>query len=368
MELNHTYKAFFALLRAGLWNKEPDDGCFPLTPEVWKRMYVLARKQTVAGIVYDGIMRLPVDHFPPKDLLLEWAVLVARFEDLNTKMNREAGELYALFAENRIEVFLMKGQGVAACYDNPLHRMCGDIDWSFPDKENFDRANRLIERRQIKVERDPGFSTSYAWKGFLVEHHRHLLDISNPFLSDYLRRMQQEEQLRSIYLDVDGQQIALPSPVLTHLSVNSHILKHLLAFGISVRQLCDSARVCSSYHSEEERTSLKEIYRKLGIYHWIHLLNHLLVSYLGMPEEYLPFPLIPQQKADWMMQDMLQSGNFGFYGGPFSKETDDPQVKRKHVWLQLLVRFVRYVRYAPGEACWFPVMQSYSHIKNRFIR
>jgi hypothetical protein len=329
---------------------------------------VLARKQTVVGIVYDGIMRLPTEHFPPKDLLLEWVVLVARFEDLNTRMYREASELYALFAENRIEAFLMKGQGVAACYDNPLRRMCGDIDWSFSDKENFERANRLIERKRIKVEWDAGFSTSYAWKGFLVEHHRHLLDISNPFLSRYLRRMQKKERTRYIYLDTNGEQIALPSPVLTHLSVNSHILKHLLAFGISVRQLCDSARVCSSYHSEEERKSLKEIYRKLGIYNWIQLLNHLLVHYLGMPEEYLPFPLIPKQKADWMMQDILQAGNFGFYGGPFSKETDQPQVERKYVWLQLLVRFGRYVRYAPGEACWFPVMQSYSHIKNWFIR
>jgi hypothetical protein len=368
MELNHTYKAFFALLRAGLWNREPDSGYFPLSSEVWKRIYVLACKQTVAGIVYDGIMQLPADHFPPKDLLLEWVVLVARFEDLNTKMNQHAGELYKLFAENRIVAFLMKGQGVAACYDNPLHRMCGDIDWSFPDKENFDRANRLIEGLRIKVERDAGFSTSYTWKGILVEHHCHLLDISNPFLSGYLRRMQQREQAHSIYLDTNERQITLPSPVLTHLSVNSHILKHLLAFGISLRQLCDSACVCHVYHGEADRTSLKEIYRKLGIYNWIHLLNHLLVSYLGMPEEYLPFPLIPQQKADWMMQDMLQSGNFGFYGGPFSKETDDPQIERQHVWLQLLVRFSRYVRYAPGEACWFPVMQSYSHIKNWFTR
>jgi hypothetical protein len=368
MELNHTYNAFFSLLRAGLWNREPDGQYFPLSPEMWKRIYVLARKQTVSGIIYDGIMKLPADHFPPKNLLLEWTVLVAIVEDRNKRMNQCVGELHTLFDENRITAFLIKGQGVAALYDNPLHRICGDIDWFFPDKENFDRANRLIEKHRIKVGRDAGFSTSYVWKGFLIEHHRHLLDISNQFLSGYLRRMQQEESAHSVYLNVDGQKIVLPSPVLTHLSVNSHILKHLLAFGISIRQLCDSARVCYAYHNEEERESLKKIYNKLGIYRWMQLLNYLLVNYLGMPQEYLPFSLTPQQKAGWMMQDILQAGNFGFYGGPFSEETDEPQVKRKHVWLQLLVRFGRYVPYAPSEACWFPIMQSYSHIENYFIR
>jgi len=160
----------------------------------------------------------------------------------------------------------------------------------------------------------------------------------------------------------------LPSPVLTHLSVNSHILKHLLAFGISVRQLCDSARVCYTYHHKLEAESLKEIYGKLGIYRWILLLNNLLVNYLGMPEEYLLFPSALQQKADWMMKDILRGGNFGFYGGPFSKDTDEPQVERKYTVLHWLVRFGRYVRYAPWEACWFPVMQTYSRIRNWFVR
>jgi len=112
-----------------------------------------------------------------------------------------------------------------------------------------------------------------------------------------------------------------------------------------------------------EIQSLKEIYRNLGIYHWIQLLNNLLVNYLGMSAEYLPFPLKSNQKADWMMKDMLQGGSFGFYGGPFSKETDLPQLHRKHVWLHMSVRFIRYVRYAPWEACWFPLMHTYSHFK-----
>ena len=368
MELDTTYTTFFALLQAGLWNRDPDGSCFPASSETWERVYALSRKQTVEGIVYDGIMRLPERYFPPRELLLKWIVMIDSIEERNRRMNKCVGELYEFFVKNGVAAFLVKGQGVSACYNNPLHRVCGDIDWCFPDKENFDRANRLIEQSKIKIEKQAGFSACYVWRGFLVEQHLRFLDISNPCLSNYLRRVQQQELLHPVYLGANGRKIQLPSSLLTHLSVNTHILKHMLAFGISLRQLCDSARICYAYRNRMDAESLKKIYGKLGIYRWIQLLNHLLVNYLGMPEEYLPFPLVLQPKADRMMEDILQGGNFGFYGGPFSKETDEPQVKRKHVWLHLLVRFGRYARYAPWEACWFPVMQTYSHIKNWFSR
>jgi hypothetical protein len=368
MELNVACQSFFALLRAGLWNRPPQCDCFPLSPDAWKQVYMLARKQTVEGIIYDGIAQLPNHHFPPRDLLLKWVVAIDAIEERNKRMNKVIGELYELFTKNNITAFLMKGQGVAACYENPLHRICGDIDWSFPDKENFVRAYRLMEKKKANIERQAGFSACYVRRGFVVEHHRYLPDISNPLLSRYLRRIQKQENNHSAYLDMDAGKVMLVSPVLTHLSVNTHILKHLLAFGISIRQLCDSARVCYTYHGQNESESLKKVYKKLGIYPWIQMLNNLLVNYLGMPEDYLPFPLIPKQNADKMMKDILQGGSFGFYGGTISKETDEPQVQRRHVWLHLLIRFSRYARYAPYEACWFPVMHTYSHIKKWFVR
>ena len=364
MELDVTYQSFFALLRAGLWNREPESGCFPLTPEVWQRVYKLACKQTVEGIVYDGLLQLPEHYFPPKQLLLNWVVRVYSIEEKNKQMNEVACELYDFYNKNHIQAFLMKGQGVAACYDNPLHRISGDIDLCFTDKKDFTQACRLVKENKIEIEKQAGFSACYTWKDVLIELHQYFIDISNPFHSKYLRRLQQQENVHSIYLEMNEQKVLLPSPLLMHLSVNAHILRHLLAFGISIRQLCDSARVCSRYHNSMDQQSLKEIYSKLGIYRWMQLLNSLLVNYLGMPSAYLPFPLTPQRKAGMMMKDILQGGSFGYFGSPFSKETDEPQLYRKHVWLHLLVRFFRYVRYAPWEACWFPIMHTYSHFKN----
>ena len=368
METNVTYSSFFALLRAGLWNREPEGDCFPLTPEEWKKVYMLACKQTVEGIVYDGIMRLPNHYYPPKDLLLNWVVRVDAIEKRNKRMNLVVSELYEIFTHNRITAFLVKGQGVAACYVEPSHRICGDVDWFFPDKKHFKRANKLMAKNGIKVEKQAKFSKAYTWRGFLIEHHCRLIDIDDPFCIPYLRRLLQQEYENAIDLNLNEQSVRLPSPLLMHLSVNAHILKHLLTSGIGIRQLCDSARVCCTYPRTIEAESFRKIYGKLGIYRWMQLLNNLLVNHLGMPANHLPFPLSPQSKSDQMMKDMLQSGNFGIYGGPLSHNTDAPR-KRKRAyfhWLERFIRYIRYVRYAPAEACWNPAVVVYSHIINWF--
>ena len=350
------------MLRAGLWNREPERECFPLSREVWEEIYVLARKQTVEGIVYDGMMQLSNNCLPPKELLLKWVVVIDSIEGRNRRMNRVVGELHEIFTKNHIMAFLMKGQGVAACYDNPLHRVCGDIDWAFPDEDSFDRARQLIEKNGVKMEKHVRSELFYMWKGFVVEHHRDLVNIDNPFLSNYLFHIQQQEQVHTVYMDGNGKKIPLPSPLLTYLSVNAHILKHLLSFGISIRQLCDSAQIYRMYHRKIEDKRLKEIYCKLGIYRWIQLLNRLLVDYLGMPEEYLPFPLASRQKADFMMKDILQGGNFGIYGDAVSIKKDGMGAFMKYALIRRPLRIIRYIRYAPGEAFWSPVAEGYSHI------
>ena len=108
--------AFFTLLRAGLWGETPDGSCFPLQEKEWNLLYGQARKQTVEGIVYDGLLLLPDPYFPPRAVLLLWTAGVDALERRNKRMNRVIGEQNRWFEENGIEAWLLKGQGVAACY------------------------------------------------------------------------------------------------------------------------------------------------------------------------------------------------------------------------------------------------------------
>ena len=50
---------FLLLLRQGMWGKQEElPACFPLHPLDWQAIYAMSIKQTVQGIIYDGICLL----------------------------------------------------------------------------------------------------------------------------------------------------------------------------------------------------------------------------------------------------------------------------------------------------------------------
>jgi len=58
-------------------------------------------------------------------------------------MNRFIGMSVEKMHEAGIFMVLVKGQGVAQCYERPLWRACGDVDF-FLDAENYRRAKDFL--------------------------------------------------------------------------------------------------------------------------------------------------------------------------------------------------------------------------------
>ena len=57
---NKEVTILFILLRAGLWEKEPESlSLFPLSGESWENIYLMARRQTDTGLVYRLLFHLP---------------------------------------------------------------------------------------------------------------------------------------------------------------------------------------------------------------------------------------------------------------------------------------------------------------------
>ena len=351
-------KAFFTLLRAGLWNKSIDSiDCFPLSKADWDTLFRISVQQTVEGIVFDGIQMLSSDLLPPREMHIKWLVRVEKIEQRNRWMNDILAEQVAFFSKESIQPILLKGQGLAICYENPGRRVCGDIDWYFQTTDEFYKADRLLAKYGIVTEATAGYSSFYLWRDCEIDHHQKLFDIHNPFLSGYLQHLQQHEKNLSVIISIQKEEVVLPSPLLHMLQVNAHILKHLLSFGIGIRQLCDAARLYKTYHNEVEGTVLKTVYTKLKIIKWIELLHEVLVKYIGLPKENLPFPLERNQSADWMMEEIWKSGNFGFHDERYQQENSG---KREGTKRRLWSSFIKYVPYAPMEALSFPLVHFYS--------
>ena len=123
------YKAFFSLVRAGLWGISAEPDLYSgLTSTQWQKLYRLAQTQSLLAIVFDGINTLPANLHPPRTLYLQWAAQTLQIEQANDRLNCMIIRLNDLYTTAGLHPVLLKGQGMAAYYRNPRHRQCGDID------------------------------------------------------------------------------------------------------------------------------------------------------------------------------------------------------------------------------------------------
>lgn len=331
-------QAFLLLLRQGLWGRKwVENNCFPLTPDEWTQIYGMSVKQTVQGIVYDGIGMLPKEQQPPRGLFIQWTVAIDRLERMNRQQNAFIEALPQLFCqEPAIPYQILKGQGIATLYPNPLHRLCGDIDLYFGNEEQAEKANRRIESLGIPVERGRNGESNYMLNGILIEHHAHLID-----LHYNKKHLKQWETLR---FQQGGK---TPDAVANHLLLSTHILKHLINEGIGLRQLCDTAMALVKLAEKTDKQELEQTCRQWHIYRWHQLLYALLVKYIGMPEEYLPFPT--HANPDKLMDEVWESGNFGHGDERFGNRPDGKWKSKWHTWKIVSNKLHLSAIYAPHE-------------------
>ena len=351
--MNKELAALLTLLRAGLWEKEPDDlSVFPLSGEDWSRVYHQAQRQTVTGIVYRGLCLLP-DRFLPSDpLLLRWVAATDTIERRNRKMNSALTGLYGMFRKNNLHPVLLKGQGVASLYEHPLLRECGDIDFYFPTGEEERCAISLIQKTGCRVQYEADGSFHYRWNGMMVEHHSHLFDINNPFLKNYLEKIECRYGYHTAFFSPEiGMEIAVPSPMLHLLLQNTHIMKHAFGWGIGLRQLCDMARACYCFHDSINPYETRSLYHKTGIENWSRLLHSFFQDYLGLSPECLPY----KEKricSQPLLEIIMRGGNFGQYASGRGDTSQSTWKRKLHTSRSFLHNARFSYRYAPKEAFW----------------
>lgn len=363
MFMDKVRMAFLRLLRAGLWSEPLDvSGCFPLSDTEWRKVYALAIAQTVEGVLYDAVEKMESALLPPRALSIQWLVRVTKIEQRSRLMNQLLERQVARFDGLDNLVFLLKGQGLAAYYINPLRRVCGDIDWYFSSFDDFRAINKRLQSEAGGLELVAGKSAFYMEETFEVDHHARLIDLHSPFIQGFLKKLEAEEFKNRRLLQLDAVACWTLSPMLNILQVVTHILKHLLSFGIGIRQLCDVARLYYVLADQLDGQRLQFVYRKLGIAPWVDLLHDLLVRHVGLPVDKLPYKLAPVKDSDWMLMDILDAGNFGFHDQRYNRENDDKTSVRKNSFKRVSMSLWRYAPYAPMEALSFPFVQLYSGV------
>lgn len=137
---DNNVEAFFALLRAGL--REKDVRLLPLGKIDYSAIYKLAEEQSVVGLVAAGLEHV-IDTKTPKDIALSFAGATLQLEQRNTTMNVFVGTLVEKLRAAGLYALLVKGQGIAQCYERPLWRSAGDIDLLL-SPEDYEKAKSFL--------------------------------------------------------------------------------------------------------------------------------------------------------------------------------------------------------------------------------
>ena len=145
----NTEKEFFELIKAGLFPNyaELQTACCPISrDEDWGNVYRMAEEQSVMGLVADGIDWFKV-HDSSFRIPQEWALRFVGqsmlIEQRNRAMNAFVSELIKNLRKQGVNAFLMKGQGIAQCYEKPLWRTSGDVDMLL-NKDEYTQAKAFL--------------------------------------------------------------------------------------------------------------------------------------------------------------------------------------------------------------------------------
>lgn len=314
LRLDNNQKAFFELLRAGLWEK--DAHLLPYGEINYEAIQTLAEEQAVLGLIMAGMEHV-VDTKVPRMDYLQFAGVALKIEKQNEEMNRFVGELFRKLEAEGIKALLVKGQGIAQCYERPLLRMSGDVDLLL-DEENYKRAKEFITPMASEVETENVNDWHYGlWIGsWEVELHGTMRSISLPWMDRVVDKVQ-AVAFRSGAVriwDDEGVQVPLPGIDADVVFIFSHIVKHFYNSGIGIRQVCDWCRLLYKYRDSIDVPQLESRLRAAGIMTEWKAFAALAVEKLGMPAEYMPF-YSPRRKwarkADKLLAHILIMGNFG---------------------------------------------------------
>ena len=117
MVLSNNHEAFLTLLRAGIWECEAQ--LLQYNSIDFNEVYRLDEEQSVIGLISAGLEHIS-DIKLPQELVLPFVGATLQLGQRNKDMNVFIGNLIEGMRKSGIYTLLVKGQGVAQCYERPL--------------------------------------------------------------------------------------------------------------------------------------------------------------------------------------------------------------------------------------------------------
>jgi hypothetical protein len=292
---------FFELLQIALGNR--DKLSHIPTRKEWIALYQESEKQSILGIMLDGLERLPEELRPPQDILLQWIGCVHIIEQNTIKISKASVEAVTFFQKNGFGCALLKGSAVGRYYPCPNRRQSGDIDvWLNSERESiYDFAKKFDKDGKL-------YGVNYQHIHFHLFPNIHLevhiwpACLCNPL---HNRRF---HQFCAIHHPVMEQ--SMPCLAFDRVFILMHCFNHMCENGVGMRQIMDYYYVLKQGFTEDEKDDSIEWIKKLGMYRFASGLMWLMQYVFGMKDKYLLMD--PNEKEGrFILQEVLMTGNMG---------------------------------------------------------
>ena len=337
---------FFNLIKCGIGK----ENALPRTPaeKEWELLFEMSQKQTLVGIAFAGIERLPQEQRPPKGVLLQWYKMSTLIKSKNAELDKKCAIVSAKFKSEGFNNCILKGQGVAQLYPDPTLRTPGDIDiWlDGGDIKAIDYVRQFF----------PGCEPTYHHvdfpiaPGLDIEVHYRPTWTYNPITNKRLQRfftLNAEKQFVNKITTANGS-FRVPTLAFNRIYILMHIYRHLFFEGIGMRQVLDYYFVLQQEISPEEEREYIEQLKKFGLKKFAGATTYAMQKMFGLDSEHT----LVEPKArlgEFLIREIMIAGNFGKYDHRYDLEQHGfkkiVEIMRRN--MTLLTRF-------PGETFWSP--------------
>lgn len=320
--------------------------------ELWSEVFALASRHAIISPLLSGIEKLPELQRPPQGLLLKWCAFSLLIEERNKSANKAATDLVKKLDSDGFVSCILKGQGIALYYPEPLSRHCGDIDvWLGSD-----------EKKVIKYIRElsPSSKACYhhihapEFEGIEVEAHYRPAFFHSPFtdrqFQNWAANAFKEQVSNEVLLPGQSTPVSVPTTAFNLVYLPIHIYTHFFYEGIGLRQLMDFYFVLMSDISETERQAAVMVLKKFRMLRFMSAMMYVLRIVFGLSRDRF---LVPEdvKYGEVLLAEVINAGNFGEY--------DEVNIKKRgHSLLYIgfigVLRNARHFLMSPSEVFWTP--------------
>lgn len=332
------------------------DGSLRSVPEdsEWSELLKTARKQSVIGVTFPVIDRLPTESGPSLGVYSKWALLDEKIRSNYGKTLSRARELCGILDQAGFKYCILKGIGTARFYPEPARRQSGDIDIWIEGNRNETVA--FFRDRWAVKDVVYHHCDAAVFPDVKVEVHFTPSWMNDPFANRRLQQYYRNSFEKQSSNPDDGLGVPVTTVEFSAVHCLVHIYRHILFEGVGLRQFMDMYFILSSI-SDSGRAEVRETIESLGLKRCARAVMYVLKEFFGMEEDKLLFE--PDSRTGkFILKEVELSGNFGIFDKRSKKVKGLSPVRKACVRMSRLARFIGF---APMEVVFAPVFKTWQY-------